>query len=223
MIETVKDTNFVEGLNEAHKQAIKAQKPVLFSSTVCFDVRDVLPLLTHPSDKNTIRIFWEHPSRGFAYAGLGTILKFQQRNINDTHKIKEQILDIMKKGISLGDNSLIGPRMIGGFAFSQYEGRDTTWRQFPRAQFHLPECLATLTDDGAWLTISRLIKPDDKSENLSEAFKQTISYYENRLPVTLPPISKVNVDKYRDIPTREEYNQTIFSVLGHISCFFLCK
>jgi menaquinone-specific isochorismate synthase len=41
-------------------------------------------------------------------------------------------------------------------------------------------------------------------------------FYENRLPVTLPPITRVAVDKYRDVPDRETYAQTIFSVLGEI-------
>ena len=83
------------------------------------------------------------------------------------------VLESMSMGVSIGDNSLIGPRMIGGFAFSQYKGSDSTWSHFPRAQFHLPECLATLTDDGAWLTISRLVRPDDTVENLSEDYKPT--------------------------------------------------
>ena len=216
MMEALKENSISQGLATTHSRAKNTQKPVLFSYSFRFDVLDVLPLLTHPADKNTTRVYWAHPSRGFAYAGLGTVLKFQQRNVRDTQGIKEQILDIMKMCVSLGDNSLIGPRIIGGFSFSLYEGSDATWRKFPRAQFHLPECLATLTDDGAWLTISRLIQPDDKSEQLSADFKRTISYYENRLPVTLPPISRVAVDKYRDIPKRDEYNQTIFSVLGHI-------
>ena len=33
MIESVKEKNFEEGLQETHNQAIKAQKPVLFSYT----------------------------------------------------------------------------------------------------------------------------------------------------------------------------------------------
>ena len=60
MIEAVKEKNFVVGLKETHNQAVKVQKPVLFSYTLRFDVRDVLPLLTHPSDKNTIRVYWVH-------------------------------------------------------------------------------------------------------------------------------------------------------------------
>ena len=215
-MEALKEKSINQGLETTHARAFSTKKPVLFSYSFRFDVRDVLPLLTHPADKNNIRIFWTQPSRGFAYAGLGSVLKYRQTDITHMLEMKHQVLESMRLGVSLGDNALIGPRMIGGFAFSQYKGSDPTWQHFPRAQFHLPECLATLTDDGTWLTISSLIQPEDKAENLIEDFKRTISYYENRLPVTLPPISKVAVDKFRDVPERDAYNQTIFSVLRRI-------
>ena len=60
MIEAVKEKNFVDGLKETHDRAVIIQKPVLFSYTVRFDVRDVLPLLTHPSDKNTTRVYVQY-------------------------------------------------------------------------------------------------------------------------------------------------------------------
>ena len=215
-MEAIKEKSINQGLEIAHERALHTQKPVLFSYSFRFDVRDILPLLTHPADKNNIRIFWTQPSRGFAYAGLGSVLEYKQKDVHITNDIKKQILDCMRMGISIGDNAHIGPRMIGGFAFSQYKGRDLTWKHFPRAQFHLPECLATLTDDGAWLTISRLIQTGGNTENSIKDFKRTISYYENRLPITLPPISQVDVDKYRDVPERDDYNQIIFSVLSQI-------
>ena len=43
-----------------------------------------------------------------------------------------------------------------------------------------------------------------------------MTFYENRLPVTLPPIAWVAVDKFRDIPDQDTYAQTIFSVLENI-------
>ena len=175
----MKEKSISQGLEETHSRALKSQKSVLFSYSFRFDVRDVLPLLTHPADKNKIRVYWTQPSRGFSYAGLGSVVKYQQTDIRHLLEMKNQVLESMRMGVSLGDNSLIGPRMIGGFAFSQYKGSDSTWKHFPRAQFHLPECLATLTDDGAWLTISRLIQPDDNSENLSADYKRTIEYYKN--------------------------------------------
>ena len=49
-------------------------------------------------------------------------------------------------------------------AFNEYVGSDQTWSSFPRAQFLLPECLGTLTDDGTWLTISRMADPNEDIE-----------------------------------------------------------
>ena len=215
-MEVLKDNNIQNGIEETLNRARNIRKSVLFSYSFRFDVRDVLPLLTHPADKNNVRIFWDQPSRGFAYAGLGSVLNFKDINIQNMAKMKNEILESMRMGISMGDNSFVGPRMIGGFSFNEFEGRDLTWSSFPRSLFLLPECLATLTDDGAWLTISKLIMPSDALEISSKDFMSTISYYKNRLPVTLPPISRVAVDKYRDVPNKDEYDQTIFSILSKI-------
>ncbi|SVE59492.1 uncharacterized protein METZ01_LOCUS512346, partial [marine metagenome] len=63
---------------------------------------------------------------------------------------------------------------------------------------------------------SRMIPPNEEVESLINKFTRTMIFYENRLPVTLPPIKRVAVDKYRDVPDRDTYAQTIFSVLGEI-------
>ena len=98
---------------------------------------------------------------------------------------------------------MIYPKIFGGHCFSQYNGSDQTWKNFPKSTFHFPECLATLTDDGSWLTISRIIYSDDLIDDVCEKFVSTKTFYENRLPVTLPPISRASVDKYKDIPRKK--------------------
>ena len=216
MAEMVKEKNLENGLQKTLDRAKSSQESVLFSYSFRFEVRDLLPILTHPADKNTIRTYWEQPSRGFSFAGLGSILRFQQLETDNIQDINEKICDIIQKGISVTDNSLIGPRIIGGFAFNQYEGADNTWENFPRTRFLIPECLGTSTDDGTWLTISRIVHPNKKLESLIDEFTRTMIYYENRLPVILPPISRVSVDKFQDVPDQATYNQTIFSVLGKI-------
>ena len=66
-MEVIKDKNIYSGIDRACKRSKKYQKSILFSYTIHFDVRDVLPLLTHPSDKNNYRLFWTQPSSGFAF------------------------------------------------------------------------------------------------------------------------------------------------------------
>ena len=216
MVEMTKEKNLEQGLLQTLERANNLHEPVLFSYSFRFEVRDLLPILTHPSDKNTIRVYWEQPSQGVSFAGLGDILEFQQIAKNNSQNINEQLRVTMKQGVSITDNSLIGPRIIGGFSFNQYNGSDDSWENFPKTQFLLPECLGTSTDDGSWLTISRMIHPNEEVESLINKFTHTMIFYENRLPVTLPPIKRVAVDKYRDVPDRETYAQIIFSVLGEI-------
>ncbi len=216
MVELTKEKNLEQGILKSLEKAIANDTGILFSYSFRFEVRDLLPILTHPSDKNTTRIYWEQPSQGFSFAGLGSILEFQSTDIENSEEINNQINNTMGMGISVTDNSLIGPRIIGGFAFNNYKGNDDTWKNFPRKHFLLPECLGTSTDDGTWLTISRIVHPNEKLDTIINELTRTISYYENRLPVTLPPISRVAVDKFRDVPDQQTYNNTIFSVLGNI-------
>ena len=61
-----------------------------------------------------------------------------------------------------------------------------------------------------------MIIPDEKIDLVEKEFTRTKIFYENRLPVTLPPISRVAVDKFQDVPDQSTYAQTIFSVLGKI-------
>jgi menaquinone-specific isochorismate synthase len=61
-----------------------------------------------------------------------------------------------------------------------------------------------------------MVKSVDESVSVEDEFIRTKIYYENRLPVTLTPISRAPVDKFRDIPDQKTYAKTIFSVLGRI-------
>ena len=112
MVEMTKEKNLEQGLLQTLERANNLQKPVLFSYSFRFEVRDLLPILTHPSDKNTIRVYWEQPSQGVSFAGLGDILEFQQIAKNNSQNINAQLRVTMKQGVSITDNSLLGPHKI---------------------------------------------------------------------------------------------------------------
>ena len=76
MVEMTKEKNLEQGLLQTLERANNLQEPVLFSYSFRFEVRDLLPILTHPADKNTIRVYWEQPSKGVSFAGLGLSLNF---------------------------------------------------------------------------------------------------------------------------------------------------
>ena len=215
-MELIKEMSLKEGLEKSINKARDLQNPILFSYSFNFLIRDLLPILSHPADKNTVRVYWEQPSKGIALAGLGSIIEFNDYDNMHSDKIHNQIKKIMEDSISISDSVVVGPKILGGYAFDKYAGKDETWNGFPRTQFILPECLGTSTDDGTWLTISRIIYPDDIVDKTYDKFISTKKYYENRLPVTLPPISRSSVDKYKVIPDQEKYTESILSVLEKI-------
>ena len=215
-MEFTKEISLQNGIRESIDRANKLKKSILFSYTFRFEIRDLLPILTHPTDKNTIRIYWEQPSKGFAFAGLGSVIEFYDKENIQSNKVYKKIKQTMNEAVSISENSLIGPKVVGGHAFNEFIGCDDTWKNFPRAQFLLSECLGTLTDDGTWLTISRMVNPNESYDFVNKSFNKTKIFYENRLPVTLPPISRVEVDKFRDVPNEATFRNIIFSVLERI-------
>ena len=216
MLEVIKMKNLEHDIQKDLKKAMRDKINVLFSYSFRFDTRDLLPILSHPSDKNKVRVYWDQPSECFSFAGLGSVLEASSIEHTSSENIKNFISSTMKRAVSISDNSLIGPRVIGGYAFSDYNGPDTTWNDFPRKYFVLPECLGTSTDDGTWLTISRMIAPHELLRNIKNEFIKTVNFYQNRLPVTLPPISRVAIDRYRDIAIKSKYHETLFSILEKI-------
>ena len=133
----VKKISLKEGIKDAIEKASSLKRSILLSYSFHFGVRDLLPILTHPSDKNNIRIYWEQPSKGFSFAGLGSILNFESQKKLYSQNIYKEINQIMEDSISISNNILIGPKIIGGYAFNQYIGIDKTWQKFPRIKFML--------------------------------------------------------------------------------------
>ena len=103
-MELIKEKSLKQGIQQTLQRAEKLQRSILFSYSFRFEVRDLLPILTHPADKNTIRVYWEQPSRGLSFAGLGSILEFQNSDKDNSHHINEQIKNIFEEGIFISDN-----------------------------------------------------------------------------------------------------------------------
>ena len=204
------------GLSEAIGDAKSKNSSILFSYTFHFESRDLLPLLSHPADKNACRIYWEQPLEGFALAGLGKILELNFDSNQSMDSINENINSYFEHSIHVSSHPSSGPRFLGGHSFNSNTNSDETWANFPRACYILPECLATLNPDGCWLTISKMVTKDDNHKSIFREFSRNCTHYAKRLPVTLPPLRYISVDKYKDIPNRKEYDKIIYSVLEEI-------
>lgn len=204
------------GINNAVESVKLLKQDVLFSFTFRFDSTDLLPIITHPSDRQHFRFYWEQPSKGFSLAGLNTIWTWKGDDKKLFQDVISEVDSIFKNSVSISDSPLIGPKLIGGQAFNVNAKSDKTWQGFPRNRFYLPECLATMTEDGTWLTLSKFVIKGVSVDKFYHELKQLCTHYQNRMPVTLPPVTRVAVDKFRDIPNQVQWNQTINSVLEKI-------
>ena len=137
--------------------AQKLNKEIILSHTFRIDAIDLLPILTHPADRHSTRIYLEKPSTGFSMAGMGTTIAIDFNG--DIEKFNQEIADIKNKIVYEKGQDCPPPSFLGGYAFNPEMNSDDTWRNFPRGRFVLPECLATQNDDGTWLTISSMVNP----------------------------------------------------------------
>ena len=205
-------------INDAIKKAKLNNSEILFSYSFRFESSDLLPIVTHPSDRQHLRFYWEQPSKGFSLAGLNSIWDYNYDNNKGKpyNEIITEVKSLFNNAITLTDSPLVGPKLIGGHAFNLESEPDDTWIGFPRFRFFIPECLATMNDDGSWLTLSTFVHKDISIDKMYKNFNQLCIHYQNRMPVTIPSVTRVEVDKFRDIPNKNEWNKTICSVLEEI-------
>ena len=213
-IQKIKDLQ--SGLELAIEKANDKGCEILFSFSFQFEARDLLPLLSHPADKNKHRIYWEQPDKNFALAGLGSVITLDSSDKCTLANIQNMVQTYFENAVHISSHSSVNPLFLGGHAFNLNKNSGDTWKSFPQACFILPECLATLNDDGCWLTVSKLVNPSDEIHSLKLHFERNCMHYAKRLPVILPPLKHIPVDMYKDIPSKSEYKNIIYSVLEKI-------
>ena len=189
----------------------------IFSYTFSFELKDLMPLISHSINKQQCCIYWEQKSPNITLAGLNKVSEINLSDYKDIDSFNNGIKKDLDNIISITNYKGIGPRFIGGHAFDIDSKSDTIWRNFPRGRYVLPECLATKTDDGTWITISRKIYETDDYIDIYKEFSKTCKYYTKRLPITLSPIQFNSVDTFKDIPNKSDYLKTISSIVKKIN------
>ncbi|MFQ6609757.1 MAG: isochorismate synthase MenF [Fidelibacterota bacterium] len=201
------------GAASAIRLAKTSNEDTFIYCSVNFESSDLLPILTHPADRSIMRVYWEHPASGFSMAGLGCVYSLEINNKKDLDTAGITIMNVLNRFICCDEDQSHEPLLLGGHSFNLLKSFDPAWENFPTGRFILPECLAIRRNGKTKLIISRRICKSNSVDRITEEFSRTAIHYSNRLPVTLPPIRYFPVDKYRDIPDRETYNEIILSVL----------
>nr|MBC8479520.1 chorismate-binding protein [FCB group bacterium] len=201
---------------QALNRAAEKNQPVILAQAFAFDAQDILAVLTHPADQQTTRIYWEQPSEGFAMAGLNSVLEINPENGEKLSELTGRMCAVLDDVFSDADSTGSRLRFLGGTAFDLKAETDSVWQDFPRMRFVIPECLVIKENQDTQLIISRLVHPGDNPDRILKEFSQTCIYYQNRLPVTLPNISRVGILEQENTPDRATYERKIYSILSEL-------
>ena len=136
----ISSNEVLSGIRKAVEKANTIKKDILFSYTFRFNTLDLLPIITHPSDRDNFRFFWEKPSEGLSLVGLGSVWSIDYKRNITYHNFINKINSLFTNSVSISDFPSIGPKLIGGHAFNMHANADKTWKGFPRSLFYLPEC-----------------------------------------------------------------------------------
>lgn len=145
------------------------------------------------------RFFWSAANDGPTLAGFGIAANLFAWGKDRFEQIQQQAHDLFADAVIHDANqSLAGPRLFGGFAFSDDFTPDNTWSIHYPAQFILPHYQLAQQNGESWLTLNAIQPEDESPKNLLPelqtalqdrlALLQTQSSASPRHLVTLSPL-----------------------------------
>jgi isochorismate synthase len=133
---------------------------------------------------------WEQPDReGFAIAGLGSAHEVVSRGEQRFEDVVAACADITRDRISEeppGQRPGAGPVWTGGFSFAPQGGRAPQWSSLPPALMTLPEVAICRAGDEAFLTLSAVARPGERSDTMERLQRRLASLRDESLPLVEP-------------------------------------
>lgn len=108
------------------------------------------------------RAYWRDGSTGITLAGMGAALHIFGYGENRYATVERQAQELFAQATIVTSDPIAGPRLYGGFAFSQEFAPDVAWSAFHPAHFILPHYQLACQDGESWLTLNALV-PDGES------------------------------------------------------------
>ena len=106
----------------------------------------------------TPAFFWEEPDSGFMLAGFGRAWEHVSSPGPDRiASAAAAAADLFSRLDQLGDVSVVGPKLVGGFSFAAREESAppdgaNRWDDFPAGSLVLPRLILTRSGERAWIT-----------------------------------------------------------------------
>lgn len=179
-------------MEQGKQKAIQIGKPVLVSCVTPTKATDLSAFFAYRQDRYAgDRFFWAEPEHNLSFVGLGSVLSIEP---NRSHN---RFAQVEREWTSLLENSLVdetaprhtGPLLFGGFSFDPAKENSELWQDFSPARFVVPQYMLTKTEDGAWLTVNRLVQPSDQNNEVSDILDDELASFEqadNAIPRRFP-------------------------------------
>lgn len=176
MITALKHT-FTEIMKRALEEARQFDKPVILSQVKSLN-DSMNPLHFYAAGERLFlgeRFYWATPGSRFTITGLGNECTVENDSAeSDRFGRIESDWKRFKKIAHYEDGAKshigTGALLFGGFSFDPHNRRNERWNNYPEAKFFLPSVMLTVKDGVSFLTINRVIKPEDDLESCSAHF-----------------------------------------------------
>ncbi len=122
------------------------------------------------------RFFWSEANGGLTLAGFGIAADLFAWGHERFTQIQQQARNLFGSAVVYnGNQPLAGPRLFGGFAFSENFTPDNTWSIHYPAQFILPHYQLSQQNGESWLTLNVVLPEDESPEPLLPELKAALA------------------------------------------------
>ncbi|MAU01593.1 MAG: isochorismate synthase [Anaerolineaceae bacterium] len=113
------------------------------------------------------RFFWAEAHGGLTLAGFGIAADLFAWGRERFQQIQEQARSLFANAVIYDENEpLAGPRLFGGFAFSDDFTPDNTWSIHYPAQFILPHYQLAQQNGESWLTLNAILSEEESPQSV---------------------------------------------------------
>lgn len=172
---TMKQQDLHSQLSQGITAAQQLNRSVLISYTekqTTYDplTYDPLTFFVNGSSYKGQRFFWINPTQDQQIVGLGAEHTIATTTSQRYRYVQEEWDALLKSAIIAtdDDSTLAGPTLLGGFSFDPYKETSHLWSAFPDAKMILPRYMLSISDNGTYLTINRMVSAHDDPDRLTD-------------------------------------------------------
>jgi menaquinone-specific isochorismate synthase len=134
------------------------------------------------------RFYWESRRDNLALGAFGVTAELTAWGEDRFQAIQQKARQLFADAIILNDGEpWAGPRLFGGFSFTDDFVPDNTWSIYTPAYFVLPHYQITQFDGEIWLTINATLQPDENPDETLPQLREALDVRYNMLLKTVLP------------------------------------